>query len=55
MIKCIIVDDEPLATQLLKGYASRIPDLEVVLATSDVFAALQSAQAKQAELIFLDI
>lgn len=55
MIRCVIVDDEPLAVKLLQDYASRIPDLSVILATGDVFAALQAAQNNQADLVFLDI
>lgn len=55
MIRCVIVDDEPLAVKLLQDYASRIPGLDVILATGDVFAALQAAQNNQADLIFLDI
>lgn len=55
MIRCVIVDDEPLAVKLLQDYASRIRDLDVILATGDVFAALQAAQNNEADLIFLDI
>ena len=55
MIKCLIIDDEPLAVKLLKDYAAKIPDLEVVMAGSDVFTGLQLAQNGEADLIFLDI
>lgn len=55
MIRCVIVDDEPLAVKLLKEYTGKIPDLQLILATGDVFAALQAAQNNQADLIFLDI
>lgn len=55
MIKCLIIDDEPLAVKLLKDYAARLPDLEVVMAGTDVFAGLQLAQNGEADLIFLDI
>lgn len=55
MIKCLIIDDEPLAVKLLKDYAGKIPDLELVMAGSDVFAGLQLAQNGEADLVFLDI
>ncbi|MBN8862855.1 MAG: response regulator transcription factor [Sphingobacteriales bacterium] len=55
MIRCLIVDDEPLAVKLLKDYVSKVPDLELVMAGSDVFAALQLAQQGGADLVFLDI
>jgi two-component system, LytTR family, response regulator len=55
VINCVIIDDEPLAVKLLKDYVSKIADLELVLATNDVFAALRVLQEGKAELIFLDI
>ncbi|MGN6294230.1 MAG: LytR/AlgR family response regulator transcription factor [Chitinophagaceae bacterium] len=55
MIKCLIIDDEPLAVKLLKDYAVKIPDLEIIMAGSDAFAGLQLAQNGEADLIFLDI
>lgn len=55
MIRCLIVDDEPLAVKLLKDYVSKVPDLQLVMAGSDVFAALQLAQQGDVDLIFLDI
>lgn len=54
-MKCLIIDDEPLAVKLLKDYASKVPDLEVVMAGSDVFEGLKLAQDGAADLIFLDI
>ncbi len=54
-MKCLIIDDEPLAVKLLKDYASKVPDLEVVMAGSDVFEGLKLAQSGEADLIFLDI
>lgn len=54
-MKCLIIDDEPLAVKLLKDYASKVPDLEVVMAGSDVFEGLILAQSGEADLIFLDI
>jgi two-component system, LytTR family, response regulator len=55
MIRCLIVDDEPLALNLLKDYLSKVLDLELVKATTDVFEALQIAQKGETDLIFLDI
>lgn len=54
-MKCLIIDDEPLAVKLLKDYASKVPGLEVVMAGSDVFEGLKLAQGGEADLIFLDI
>lgn len=55
MIRCLVVDDEPLAQNLLKNYIGKIASLELAGATSDVFAALDMAQQQKADLIFLDV
>ncbi len=54
-IKCIILDDEPLAVELLKSYADKQLQLEVVLATTDVFEVIDYLQKQTADLIFIDI
>ena len=54
-IKCIILDDEPLAVELLKSYADKQLQLEVVLATTDVFEVIQYLQKQTVDLIFIDI
>lgn len=54
-IKCIILDDEPLAVELLKSYASKNVQLEVILATTDVFEVIEYLQKQTADLIFIDI
>lgn len=55
MIRCLVVDDEPLAQNLLKNYIAKIGSLELAGATSDVFAALDMAQQQKVDLIFLDV
>ena len=55
MIRCIIVDDEPLAVSLLTDYVRKTPGLDTVLATTQVLEALQAVQEGRADLIFLDI
>lgn len=54
-IKCIILDDEPLAVDLLKNYADKQLQLEVVLATTDVFEVIEQLQKQTVDLIFIDI
>jgi len=54
-IKCIILDDEPLAVELLKSYANKLLQLEVVLATTDVFEVIDYLQKQKVDLIFIDI
>ncbi|MEF9480497.1 LytTR family DNA-binding domain-containing protein [Chryseobacterium sp. 1B4] len=54
-IKCIIVDDEPLAISLLEHYAEKIPFLELVFSTENPIQALEYLQKNDSDLIFLDI
>jgi len=55
MIRCLIVDDEPLALHILEDYISKIPFLQLVKATTDPIEALTIVQEKGAELVFLDV
>lgn len=54
-LKCCIVDDEPLAVQLLIGYVERSAGLELQLATTDAFAALEFVRTQKPDVLFLDI
>lgn len=54
-IKCIIVDDEPLAISLLEQYVQKIPFLELVFSTENPIEALEYIQTHNSDLIFLDI
>ncbi|WP_223557715.1 LytR/AlgR family response regulator transcription factor [Chryseobacterium lathyri] len=54
-IKCIIVDDEPLAVSLLEKYVEKIPFFELVFSTENPILALEYIQTHDAHLIFLDI
>jgi DNA-binding LytR/AlgR family response regulator len=54
-IKCVIVDDEPLAISLLESYVSKIPFLELVFSAENPILALEYIQNNESDLIFLDI
>ncbi|WP_395971905.1 LytR/AlgR family response regulator transcription factor [Chryseobacterium cucumeris] len=54
-LKCIIVDDEPLAISLLEHYVEKIPFLELVFSTENPIHALEYLQKNDSDLIFLDI
>jgi two-component system LytT family response regulator len=54
-IKCVIIDDEPLAVNLLADYVKRSSGLQVVYAGTNVMQALDIVQGGQADLLFLDI
>lgn len=54
-IKCIILDDEPLAVELLKKHASENENLIFSLATTEVFEAIDFLKNNKVDLIFTDI
>ncbi len=54
-IKCLVLDDEPLAIELLKDYIAKIPFLELVEATTNAVDAIEKIQNEAIDLIFLDI
>jgi DNA-binding LytR/AlgR family response regulator len=55
MLKCIAVDDEPLALGLLADNISKVPFLELVATCGDAFEAARALQEKEVDLIFMDI
>lgn len=54
-IKCIVVDDEPLAISLLESYVQKIPFFELVFSTENPIDALEYVQNNESDLVFLDI
>ncbi len=55
MIRCIAVDDEPLALQLIKEYAGKIPFLQLQQTFTNPDEARQWLLQNEVDLIFLDI
>ncbi|RNI25909.1 LytR/AlgR family response regulator transcription factor [Rufibacter latericius] len=55
MIRCICVDDEAYASNLLKAYIQKIPFLEFVGSTTSPIEALGWVSESRADLVFLDI
>lgn len=54
-IKCVVVDDEPLARSGLEGYIDKVPFLEHVQSFKDAISLQSFLQNKEVDLIFLDI
>jgi DNA-binding LytR/AlgR family response regulator len=54
-IKCIIVEDEPLAVKILSDYIRQVPFLELQGTFKDAILATDYLRNNQTELIFLDI
>lgn len=55
MIRCIVVDDEPLALEILTDYIAKIPELSLVKSTTNAIEALAIVQRGDADLVFLDV
>jgi DNA-binding LytR/AlgR family response regulator len=55
MIKAIIVDDEPLAQEVIEAHLSNIPDIIVEAKCSNAIEATRVLSEKQIDLVFLDI
>ncbi|MBK9733345.1 MAG: response regulator transcription factor [Chitinophagaceae bacterium] len=56
MLKCIIVDDEPLAQEVLENYVQRVGgELNLVKKCSNALDAFQSLHNEKIDLLFLDI
>jgi two-component system, LytTR family, response regulator len=54
-IKCLIVDDEPPAREVLRHYAAQLPSLEVTSECENAIQAFGFLQKHAVDLIFLDI
>ncbi len=54
-MKCLVVDDEPLAQQVLEDFITRVPFLELVGKCSGALQAVEFIQHNPVDLIFLDI
>lgn len=52
-LKCVIIDDEPLAAQLLRSYAEKIPSLELVGVFSSAIEASKTIRSNRIDWHFL--
>ncbi|XWN36971.1 MAG: response regulator transcription factor [Balneola sp.] len=55
MIRCIIIEDEPVARDVLKTYVKDTPSLELVQEFENAVDGLEFFQSESVDLIFLDI
>ncbi|MDJ1485607.1 LytTR family DNA-binding domain-containing protein [Cytophagaceae bacterium YF14B1] len=54
-LRCIIIDDEPLAQQLLERFIERVPYLSLVGKFDNAISAINEVTDLQADILFLDI
>lgn len=55
MVKCVVIDDEQAAINVLKKYISQLPNLQLVGTATDPLDGINIIQQTKAELVFLDI
>ena len=54
-LKCIIIDDEPLAIDLLKVYVEKTPSLDLVGTFDNALSAIKTLNDTDIDILFLDI
>ena len=54
-LKCLIIDDKPLAIDLLNEYVIKVPFLHLVASTTDPLKGLDIIRTQPIDLVFLDI
>lgn len=55
MLRCLLVDDEPLARRLLASFVARVPFLQLVDTCASALDAMAVLQREPVDVIFLDI
>jgi len=55
MIKCLVVDDEPLAREAIRVYIEKMHELEIVDECENALQAIACLRKNHVDLIFLDI
>lgn len=55
LLKCIAVDDEPLALKLVQTFIDQTPFLELTASCDNAVEAMELIREKQPDIVFLDI
>ena len=55
IIKCIIVDDEPMAREVLQNHLSKVENIKVMACCKNALEAFKWVSSSEVDLIFLDI
>ena len=53
--KCLIVDDEPLARDLMRSHINKLENFQIVAECGDAMKALQELRSQAVDLMFMDI
>jgi DNA-binding LytR/AlgR family response regulator len=53
--RCLIVDDEPLARELIRGHIQKLENFEIVSECDNAMKAMETLRSHHVDLMFLDI
>ena len=53
--RCVIVDDEPLARELIRGHIQKLENFEIVAECDNAMKAMEALRNNSVDLMFLDI
>jgi len=53
--KCLVIDDEPLARDLMRSHISKLENFEIVAECGDCMKAMQELRDQKVDLMFMDI
>ena len=54
-IRCIAIDDEPLALDIIRDYCSKVPFLDLITTFDNAMDSIEYIRNNKIDLIFLDI
>jgi two-component system, LytTR family, response regulator len=54
-LKCIAIDDEPLALELIRNYVAKFPELELIQTFDDAISGAEFARNTSIDILFVDI
>src|SRR5258706_9118269 len=54
-LKCLIIDDEPLAQNVIENYLKNVPFIELIAKCENALSGLEWIKKQKVDLIFLDI
>jgi two-component system, LytTR family, response regulator len=54
-IKCIAIDDEPLALEIIKNYSEKVPFLDLIKTFDNALESIDFLKNNKVDLLFLDI
>lgn len=55
MIRCVIIDDEPLALEISKNFIEKIPHLQLIGSFTDAIEGVEFIRKQKPDILFLDI